>query len=316
MPTLDILIPTYNRAEDLGENLRRLQAQAQALGAEAGLVRVCVSDNASTDGTAALLQSLSEGQLAPLSLVYERHTENRGLEANAVHVLSMAQAPYVLFLGDDDFLAEGYLAFVLEQIQSPEPPSCIITGILQIDNAWQVIGDPRPADFELAEEPGGKEAIIRFSHLAHQMSGLVLRREGLLDSYLANPQWRNPYLFIYFAAECLRQGKGIYAAKYKTLVKILNQKDWGYNDMGLLDEVYKSYYPFLAHFEAEVVAAFILRFTVMHSYRFGMKRSAPLRLYRQYVQLCEGLPQALQAPLGQGLSWVLLKEYIRLWIKR
>ena len=112
---IDVLIPTYNRGSDVTANLQALQAQIAA----ADLwdqVQIIISDNASPDDTEALVADFCQQKPSALQIAYHRNATNIGLEPNAVAVLEKATSPFVLFLGDDDFLAAGFLVYCLEKI--------------------------------------------------------------------------------------------------------------------------------------------------------------------------------------------------------
>lgn len=312
MAVIDILIPTYNRAKDLLENLHLLQdmlTKEQLL----DQVRVLISDNCSTDNTAEQVQAFEGQKSAGFQLIYHKNATNIGLEKNAVQVLSMATSPFVMFLGDDDYLEADYLSYCLEKIKAVPNLGCIITGIVQIDNEGAVIGHPRPTDFEEVQGAAGYESMLKYSHLGHQLSGLLLKRARLLEDYLAEEANRNIYLFIYFVTNRIEQYAVIYAPKFQTKVKVLNAKDWDYNQLGLLDEVFKSYYPFIKSQGAEKVKNFLIRFCRLHSYRFGIKKSKPFRLYQQYKKLLEIAPPL--PGFAKELRTLLLKDYTLLFLK-
>lgn len=310
---IDLLIPTYNRSKDLIYNLQLIQqelVQYHLLDS----IRVIISDNCSPDDSQAAVESFLQQKEANFIVEYHRTKENIGLEKNAVHVLSKATSPFIMFLGDDDYLDTGYLAYCIDKIKTIKDLGCIITGIVQIDNDLKVIGHPRPTTFEEVTGAAGYESMLKYSHLGHQLSGLLLKREQLLEEYLATKENRNIYLFIYFVTNRIEQYSVIYAPKFKTKVKILNAKDWDYNQLGLLDEVFKSYYPFLASQGEEKVKNLLIHFCRLHSYRFGMKKSKPWRLYQQYKKLLSIVPPLKD--FAKELRTLLLKDYILLFIKR
>ncbi|WP_052594534.1 glycosyltransferase family 2 protein [Aureispira sp. CCB-QB1] len=310
---IDILIPTYNRSEDLIYNLTLIQEeliQHQLL----DKVKVIISDNCSPDNTQAATKEFLTQKNANFVVDYYRTEENIGLEKNAVHVLSKASSDFVMFLGDDDYLDKGYLNYCVEKINRVENLGCIITGIVQIDNNLKVIGHPRPTDFEEVVGDAGYESMLKYSHLGHQLSGLLLKRNNLLEEYLATKENRNIYLFIYFVTNRIEKYTVIYVPKFKTQVKILNAKDWDYNQLGLLDEVFKSYYPFITTQGEEKVKNLLIHFCRLHSYRFGIKKGQPNRLYQQYKKLLSIVPPLKN--FAQELRTLLLKEYILLFIRK
>ncbi len=310
---IDILIPTYNRADDLIYNLTLIQSELEQQGLF-DKINIIISDNCSVDNTKNAVQEFMEVKNTAFQIQYYRTSENIGLEKNAVHVLGKASSEFILFLGDDDYLDKGYLSYCLDQIDSDSNVGCIITGIVQIDNELNIIGHPRPTDFEEKKGRAGYQSMLEFSHLGHQLSGLVLKRANLLEEYLANETCRNIYLFIYFACNRIEKYNVIYAPKFQTKVKILNSKDWDYNQLGLLDEVFKSYYPFIESQGKQNVRDLLIRFCTLHSYRFGMQKRHPFRLYQQYKKLLSIVP-SLEG-FAKDLRTLLLKDYILLFLRK
>jgi len=304
---IDILIPTYNRAKDTIENLTILQEQI-ASGNLYNQVQVIISDNCSPDSTQEDIASFCTNKEEQLQIQYYKTTENIGLEPNAVNVLSKATSPYVIFLGDDDFLAEGYLEFCIEHIQNTENLGCIVPGLLSLFADGSEV-DGRPASFKFETYPAGYQTTWTHSHLGHQMSGVLCSRENLLEDYLANEKCRNPYLFLYFVANRMMSYASIYAPGFKTKVNAFNLKDWGYNKVGLLDEVYKCYYALEKQMSNEQLANLLLRFTVVHSYRISFKPSNFFRLFGQYFYLIKITPKL------KGFKWGLAKIFIKDYIK-
>lgn len=93
---LSICIPTRNRAHLLDVSLKTLLPQCSGRPVE-----VCVSDNASTDGTAALLAG------SP-AVRFETREQDVGIDRNIIAALRMARGRYVLPIGDDEtFHADG-----------------------------------------------------------------------------------------------------------------------------------------------------------------------------------------------------------------
>jgi len=100
-------IPTYNR----GFLLARAISSALAQGPQ---VCVIVSDNASTDNTPSVVEGFQEyGD----RLTYIRHDTNQGATSNFRAVLAAARTPFFMWLGDDDWLDEGYETACAEILQ-------------------------------------------------------------------------------------------------------------------------------------------------------------------------------------------------------
>jgi glycosyltransferase involved in cell wall biosynthesis len=109
MPHISVVIPTYNRQPYL-----RRAVESCFDGNEGIEPEVVVVDDGSEDGTRAWLQSLEDARVRPLfqANAGAPRARNRGLRA--------ARAPYVKFLDDDDWLAEGALEAEVKVLQQTE----------------------------------------------------------------------------------------------------------------------------------------------------------------------------------------------------
>lgn len=114
-PRLSICIPTHNGRRDcVVEAVTRLSEQlTPELGDE---VEVCVSDNASRDGTEAGLSALAGRN--GLRLVYKRNERDIGGWRNVLAVTAMATGEYLWLFSSDDAIAPGGLGRVLELLDA------------------------------------------------------------------------------------------------------------------------------------------------------------------------------------------------------
>jgi abequosyltransferase len=231
---LDILIPTFNRAEFLKKNIAMLADWIEELKCK-DKVNIIISDNCSTDLTFEIALSLQKK--FDINLDLYRQDENIGLEKNTVFVFSKATSEYVMFLGDDDFLDRNYLKHVLNYIEK-RFYTCILPTFLSKTVDGRVLGGGRIGKNRIFRE--GFLTAKKMSLLGHQLSGITLLREGTLESYLAHPRHRNIYLFISFVGfNCLR-GSVLLLSEYPVDVTIGEKKDWNYGDDALFNEKIKN----------------------------------------------------------------------------
>lgn len=108
-PVLSLVIPTFNRVELLKQCLKPLLAEHLSW-------EVIVIDDASNDGTAVLMESLSK--TTPKGrLLYRRLTENMGAQVCRNLGLESASARLVAFVDSDDvFLPDG-AQFLIDHLQ-------------------------------------------------------------------------------------------------------------------------------------------------------------------------------------------------------
>ena len=95
MCDVEVLIPTFQRAELLRRAIKSVRAQTYST------LSICVYDNASTDETQVVVAQLA---LEDPRIKYFRHDENVGAIGNFNFALSKVTATYFAFLSDDDVL--------------------------------------------------------------------------------------------------------------------------------------------------------------------------------------------------------------------
>ena len=112
---LTVAIPTYNREEFLGRAMDSVLSQIT------DEVELLISDNASQDGTEALVE---EKMREYPSIRYLRNSENIGPDANFLQCMKEAGGKFILLLGSDDVLAKGAVRKMLAFIK--REPECVL----------------------------------------------------------------------------------------------------------------------------------------------------------------------------------------------
>lgn len=105
---LTICLPTYNRANVLSESLEHIVSQITD--ENKTKVEILVSDNCSTDNTPEVVKSFIE---RGIPIAYNRNSENLGSDGNFLYCINNAKGKYIWLLGDDDYLLEGTLDYLL-----------------------------------------------------------------------------------------------------------------------------------------------------------------------------------------------------------
>lgn len=145
-PLVSILIPTYNRAGMIAETIESALAQTYSN------IEVIVTDNASTDGTAAVVE---EYVRRDSRVKFFRNEKNLGPVLNWKSCLDKASGEYAKILWSDDLMMSGFLeqtlalfdqnpdlAFVFTKVavgESPTDPQklvydyCKTSGIYPVD---------------------------------------------------------------------------------------------------------------------------------------------------------------------------------------
>lgn len=110
---LSICFPTYNRAECIGEQLKRLSSVDKSVLED---VEVIVSDNCSPDNTRDVIMSYKSN----LDFQYNRNEKNLGPDENYLYCFSHATGKFIWLVGDDDYLIPENLHVVLETLKNKD----------------------------------------------------------------------------------------------------------------------------------------------------------------------------------------------------
>ena len=122
-PLLSICIPTFNRADLLELCLATVLPQIAKFAEE---VECVLSDNASSDRTAAVVDEYAKGY----SIRCFRNEENIGVIANITKCSSeLARGKFVLVIGDDDTLCAGFLEKILTLLRLPDAPDLVALNV-------------------------------------------------------------------------------------------------------------------------------------------------------------------------------------------
>ncbi|MBC8945599.1 glycosyltransferase family 2 protein [Xenorhabdus indica] len=99
-------IPTYNRAEYLEPLIESIANQLN----HSLDIEICISDNASTDGTDKMITNWRKKFNIPIH--YHRHHENIGPDRNFLSAVNMGTGDYCWIFGSDDILANEALSSI------------------------------------------------------------------------------------------------------------------------------------------------------------------------------------------------------------
>lgn len=145
---LSICIPTYNRASHLANALQSI-ASNRLLGHVE--VQVCVSDNCSSDDTAAVTRAAQQ----KLMIKYQKNETNVGLAGNFLKAVEMADGEFVWLIGDDDLLLPNALGHVLGLIDRHPQVDYFYVNSYHLSTGY-VAQFPQP--FDTAHLPGRMDA--------------------------------------------------------------------------------------------------------------------------------------------------------------
>lgn len=236
---LSILIPTYNRCKDLEHNVSMLISFIKALPHPED-VCVIISDNASTDDTCSMMSKVQE--TACVRINYIRQEQNQGYCKNVCLLLSKASTPWVMLLGDDDYLEPWYIGECLKQIEEHPNLGCIIPNYIDYNPATGEYGHLREENCETQYYNAGFDACLQNAWRAHQLSGLCFRRENVIEEFQKRGI-NNLYPQIFFVSyNALRYDVLHWGQKCLCVSGVpQSKKDWGYGDDGLVNDIFDNF---------------------------------------------------------------------------
>lgn len=202
---LSICIPTYNRSDKLRALLDSIAAQT-----DHGIaVEVAVSDNASTDDTADVIERF---RAAGMTIVYHRMDENKGFDRNLLNTVAIASGEYCWLFGSDDLVEPGAFT-ALEAALNRHPHAVGISVGLQGYDAELskaiAIGNQMATSFDKETVLVGREQVIdAIGTCLGYMSALVVRRDRWIDAVDSHPieRYLAGYVHTYLVARMLNAG--------------------------------------------------------------------------------------------------------------
>lgn len=136
MSQVDVLIPTYNRPQELAVTVATLCYQ------KFQKYRLTVSDQSESFDplqTASVLTAFNLHKMQGRTVIPRRHLPRRGMAEHRQYLLDNAEAPYVLFL-DDDLILEPYV--IENMLAAIQKYRCGFVGQAPIGLSY--VGDHRP----------------------------------------------------------------------------------------------------------------------------------------------------------------------------
>ncbi|EMW0562747.1 TPA: glycosyltransferase [Vibrio parahaemolyticus] len=234
---LDILIPTYNRSCYVRKNINSI-IEIIEMKDLSYRVNILVSNDCSTDDTAFVLESYTGNN----NVRFTNHETNIGVENNLLYLLESSSSDYVMYLGDDDYISAEYILSVINHIDEIEDLHAIVPSYKRID----IYGNDLPGGRDLGlgslVYKKGFKSSKYYVWRAHQMSGIVLKREGVFDSY-KDKRINNFYPHVYMILRATLMGTVVHETDYPILVTQPGQdkKGWSYGDDGLLNDYFDNF---------------------------------------------------------------------------
>lgn len=191
---VSIVVPSYNYAEYLEAALESALRQTGCS------FEVLVVDDASTDGTAAILEKFE----ARPGVRIIRNAHNLGLVANVARGLELAHGEYVTFLPADDLLLPGYLDAATTFLRRNPHIDLVYGEMYCLDAAGNFLARQRVGGTPLSGYAGGRNEFGNLLIDGCYINGPVLARRAAYAHFGAyRPEFRiaDYEMFIRWAAQ-------------------------------------------------------------------------------------------------------------------
>ncbi len=185
---LSVCIPTHDgRRAELAEALEAITRQ---LGPEhAGRVEICVTDNASADGTEELVTALARTH----PIVYHRHDRDIGPGQNVLASVSNGSGDWLWLHSSDDVIVPGAIDAVIRWVESAPTIAGLSLGRARLDRGMRYEIEPEPAVIRpddadrrrIVEEP--REVLAQLGIMQTFLTSTIVRRDAWVAALARDP---------------------------------------------------------------------------------------------------------------------------------
>lgn len=162
----------------------------------------------------------------PGRISYHENTANLGYDGNLRRLIELARGEYVLFMGNDDLLAQGALDAVAAAVRVHPNIGVVLRSYDSfVDDPSQPTQTFRYFDGECLF-PAGTAAIVTFFRRCVFISGMVLRRESA--HHHATPRFDGTLLYQqYLVGQILASENGVYLPQILSHHRLGGTPDFG-----------------------------------------------------------------------------------------
>jgi glycosyltransferase involved in cell wall biosynthesis len=170
MLTISIIIPTYNRRDQLEKCLKSI------LISDDNDIEVIISDNASTDNTIEFLNKIQDKRVLVL-----QNEKNIGADRNLKKLVLSAHGEYVFIITDDSFLSETSITDLKKIITEHPGVGVIISCLAYVSiNSGKIVGY-RSNHLTPAYYKPGNEGLIEYALELRSWPRLVVKRSLIVE---------------------------------------------------------------------------------------------------------------------------------------
>lgn len=191
-PLVSVAVVTYNQRDFLDQCLKSILAQ------DYPALQIVVADDASTDGTAALIADYARRY--PDKIVPQIAARNGGVTANQNAALAAATGKYLAWIAGDDLMLPGKISAQVAYLER-NPGCAICYHDLELFDSDSNSTLSLMSDFDV-QRSGGFATLVRYGHFHGAVSSMVRRSQS---PTAIDPSIKVASDWLYYV-ECLAKG--------------------------------------------------------------------------------------------------------------
>jgi len=217
---ISVCIPAYNRANLLSALLDSILSQPGDF-YEIVICEDCSPERQQIRAVAELYISLHPGKV-----IYHENPINLGYDGNLRHLVEVAQGDYVLFMGNDDLMAEGALSAVANAVHKHPNVGVVLRSYNSfLDDPQLPLQIFRYFDSERFF-PAGVATIVTFFRRCVFISGMVVKRDSAKNC--ATDRFDGTLLYQqHLVGQILSKENGVYVSKILSHHRLGGTPDFG-----------------------------------------------------------------------------------------
>lgn len=218
MKNLTVIIPTYNRTKELSINLNILKDIINGRD-----IPIIISDDGSNKEHVRAIEN--EIKLLNENIRFFTNEVNVGLEENELFLISKVETKYAMLLGEDDYLNKKLFDRILSYLDEDTNITAIIPNFYGVDTNRSKL---RKSRFKVCDDKFYDRGDLDCIYMAHQMSGLVFKVDGLVESYRKLVP-HNVYPHLYFIGYNILRGKLVHITRNPFENTVVKKKQFDYS---------------------------------------------------------------------------------------
>lgn len=174
IPTVSVILPTYNRAHLIGRAIQSVLAQTYHD------FELIIIDDGSTDNTRSVIEDFDDDRI-----VYIKHEQNKGVAAARNTGIATVKGKYIAFLDSDDQWMPGKLASQIDILANTTPDiGVVVSGYIWIKGSNKVYLPEQHYVRQYLNEPSSGVSVILTLLQTSLVKKECFEKVGLFDEQL------------------------------------------------------------------------------------------------------------------------------------